>query len=481
MFCIFVESHNLKNMKAKLILIVSLLILVLLSTKGFAQYTKLWDFNGGTIDGMNPQGSLTYDGLFLYGTTYQGGNSNYGIIFKIKPDGTGYTNLFSFAGGSSGISPNYETLLLEGNFLYGMTHAGGSNNKGIIYKIQTDGTGFVKLLDFSGTSNGAYPYGSLISDGTYLYGTTEQGGTNNLGVIFRIMLDGSGFSKLFNFTNSSGSYPSCKLSHDGTYLYGTTSSGGTGGVGTIYKILTDGTGFTKLYDCSPTVGICYSPIGGVIKDGSYLYGSSYASSGAGCGKIFRINTDGTGDTTLLEFVGVPDGCSPYCRLITDGTYLFGTTNVGGALDKGTVFKVKLDGTDYSKLLDFQGVSNGANIRGSLLSDGNAIYGMTNMGGSNNFGTIFKIENVITTVGVNEINSNNFIEIFPNPSYDILTIKSSDEGSFQLINAMGQTLKRFDLIPNGSFTFSTENLKQGIYYIIGESKGQIFNKTVVIAK
>ncbi|MFY8185914.1 MAG: choice-of-anchor tandem repeat GloVer-containing protein, partial [Bacteroidia bacterium] len=127
-------------MTTRLALIFSLLILLLFNTNGIAQYSKLWDFAGGTIDGKNPQGSLTYDGTYLYGTTYQGGSSNYGMIFKIKPDGTGYTQLFSFAGTNSGIQPFYETLLLEGNFLYGMTTAGGIDGLGIIYKIQTDGT-----------------------------------------------------------------------------------------------------------------------------------------------------------------------------------------------------------------------------------------------------------------------------------------------------------------------------------------------------
>lgn len=48
-----------------------------------------------------------------------------------------------------------------------MTASGGANNLGTLFKILPDGTGFVKLLDFNGSVNGASPYGSLISDGTF--------------------------------------------------------------------------------------------------------------------------------------------------------------------------------------------------------------------------------------------------------------------------------------------------------------------------
>jgi len=62
-----------------------------------------------------------------------------------------------------GKSP-YSSLYYDGNFLYGMTIQGGVNDSGIIFKIKPDGTGYVKLLDFLGVSNGSYP-GSKIKVG----------------------------------------------------------------------------------------------------------------------------------------------------------------------------------------------------------------------------------------------------------------------------------------------------------------------------
>jgi len=59
-------------------------------------------------------------------------------------------------------------LISDGTYLYGMTQQGGDDNKGVVFKIKLDGTSYTKLLDFDGT-NGETPYGSLVSDGSFLY------------------------------------------------------------------------------------------------------------------------------------------------------------------------------------------------------------------------------------------------------------------------------------------------------------------------
>ena len=64
-----------------------------------------------------------------------------------------------------------------------MTLYGGINDSGTIFKINSDGTEFTKLHDFSG-SNGSNPYGNLIIYSDALYGLTSIGGINNAGTIF---------------------------------------------------------------------------------------------------------------------------------------------------------------------------------------------------------------------------------------------------------------------------------------------------------
>src|SRR6266571_3785249 len=105
-------------------------------------------------------------------------------------------------------------------------------------------------------SDGAYPAGLIVSGAT-LYGTASQGGTSGNGTVFRVNTDGTGFTNLYTFsttsTNSSGFY----TNSDGAYpsglvvlsnrLYGTANWGGNSGNGTIFKVNTDGTGLTSLY------------------------------------------------------------------------------------------------------------------------------------------------------------------------------------------------------------------------------------------
>lgn len=202
----------------KIFLLTLFIVASFLNTK--AQYTKLLDF-AGTTNGNGPYGDLISDGTFLYGMTRIGGANNQGTIFKIMPDGTGYTKLFDFISGTTG--PGYGprgSLYFDGTFLYGTTVSGGSSDMGTIFKIMPDGTGFVRLFNFTGTANGSNPVGTLISDGTFLYGAAQGGGTNSMGTLFKIMPNGTGFVKLLDFAGvSNGSTPAYgPLYSDGTYL-----------------------------------------------------------------------------------------------------------------------------------------------------------------------------------------------------------------------------------------------------------------------
>ncbi len=168
-----------------------------------------------------------------------------------------YTNLHKFNDSLSGMYPR-RGLYSDGTYLYGILGQGGIYNKGGIYKLKVDGTDYSMLHHFD-SINGNFPDGALISDGTFLYGTTQEGGSKNLGVIYKIKPDGTDYSILFHFDstiNSSGINPVGTLIFDGTFLYGTTAAGGVYNAGTIYKIKSDGTNYSKLLD-----------FGGIIEGG----------------------------------------------------------------------------------------------------------------------------------------------------------------------------------------------------------------------
>ncbi len=337
---------------------------------------------------MYPSSDLISDGTFLYGTTRNGGTNDNGIIFKIRPDGTEYTKLLDFdgfVGNVNGVQP-WGSLIFDGTFLYGMTTGGGANNSGTIFKIRPDGSGYIKLLDFNIT-NGQYPYGSLISDGAFLYGMTLQGGTNGFGTIFKIMADGTGFAKLLDFGSANGRHPYGSLVSDALFLYGMSGDGVSSGV--IFKIKHDGTGYVKLKDFAGAPDGS-DPRGSLLSDGVFLYGMTLSGGTGGVGTIFKIKLDGTGYTKLHDFSNIAsNGSSPYGSLIFDGTFLYGMTSAGGLNAFGTIFKIKPDGTEYGKLLDFAGVPEGRQPLASLFLDGTFLYGVTLTGGINSRGTIFK--------------------------------------------------------------------------------------------
>lgn len=367
------------------------LFFTLATTNTFAQFNKLLEF-GNSPNGTNPKGDLISVGSFLYGMTTNGGiggANGYGTIFKIKPDGTGYSKLLDFDGTMKGSHPE-GSLISDGIFLYGMTTNGGINNTGVIFKIKLDGTGYSKLLDFDlpNATSGSYPYGSLISDGTFLYGMTKSGGW---GTIFKIKPDGTAYSMIFYFpSTSNGGYPYGSLFYDGTFLYAMTSIGGINGKGVIFKIMPDGSGYVKLLDFAGATNGS-TPYGSLISDGIFLYGMTQTGGINNNGVLFKIKTDGTGYAKLLDFSGTANGSTPYGTLISDGIFLYGMTYQGGSNNNGVIFKIMLDGTGYSNLFNFGGGTNGKHPYGALIFNGAFLYGMASDGGSQPEGMLFKIK------------------------------------------------------------------------------------------
>jgi uncharacterized repeat protein (TIGR03803 family) len=339
-------------------------------------------------DGADPYSPLIQaaDGN-LYGTTANGGNNNYGTVFRITPAGAA-TILYSFTGGNDGANP-YAGLVQAGNgWLYGTTEYGGTNGDGAIFQISTNGS-FTALYSFTGADDGGNPTAGLIqaSDGN-LYGTAAGG--DFYGTVFRITTGGQ-FTLLYSFTGADdGAYPEAALFQAGDgWLYGTANQGGINGVGTIFRVSTNGV-FDPLFSFNRTDGS--SPAGALIQapDG-YLYGTASAGgSRNGDGSVFRISTNGVFSPIYL-FTGGYDGSTPNAGLLLakDG-WLYGTATEGGNEGEGTVFRVGTNGS-FTLLYSFTGGNDGANPRASLAQAGNgSLYGTASSGGNNGNGTVFQI-------------------------------------------------------------------------------------------
>lgn len=160
-----------------------------------------------------------------------------GTVFSMMPDGTGYTVLHTFDTNDGGQGGPRGALLLQSGELYGMTRYGGANNVGSVFKVGTDGTGYSTLVEFDTFSEvGGLPSGSLITDGNFLYGLSTFGGVDHMGHIFRIGFDGAGFERLFDFTGqATGREPWGSLTAVDGAMYGMTWKGGQTDRGVVFR------------------------------------------------------------------------------------------------------------------------------------------------------------------------------------------------------------------------------------------------------
>ncbi len=359
--------------------------------------TKLFEFTGST--GAIPNGSLVSDGTYLYGMTYNGGTLNKGVIFKIKTDGTGYAKLMDFDG-AKGANP-YGSLLLLNNVLYGLTYNGGLSNKGVAFKINPDGTGFTKLVDFDGATKGSNPYNEFITDGTNLYTTTYTGGTSSKGTVIKMTTAGV-VTKLVNFDGAlKGANPKGKLVLTGGFLYGMTYYGGTVNMGTAFKVNTTDGSFAKILNFNgyslPNAYGSY-PLGSFATDGTYLYGMTSIGGTKNKGTAFKIHIATNVYTKIVNFDNTTNGSNPQGGFIVDDGYIYGMTYLGGAYGLGVLFKIKIATSTYYKMLDFDGTNYGSNPTGSLIVGGGYLYGMTTSRGPINMGSIFKYQIAMPSAG-----------------------------------------------------------------------------------
>ena len=260
---------------------------------------------GAAGDGAYPLGPLTMGSTNLYGATSAGGISDNGIIFKINLDGSGFATLRAFSASdpntfanSDGAEP-WSGLVLAGTTLYGTASRGGDAGSGTVFKLNTDGTGFTRLHSFTAldpttqaNSDGAYPLGGLVISGNALYGTTYRGGSLATGTVFKVNVDGTGFSVLHN----SDGGPRATLALSNNVLYGTSEAGGTFGGGTVFRLNTDGTGFTNVQNFAGPAGD--GPWGGLILSGRALQGTTFAGGDSGQGSVFEVNVVGSPGTEL---------------------------------------------------------------------------------------------------------------------------------------------------------------------------------------
>ncbi len=375
--------------------------------------------------GARPRAGLISDAAGnLYGTTYTGAPDGNGTVFELTPPAAGGTKwvpavLHRFtANVRDGVFPWSGVAVDSAGNLYGTTSEGGINDAGVAYELRrpAGGTGKwqqIVLHRFTAGKDGGTPDGTLIfGPGGVLYGTAAYGGTKGAGVVYTLTPDGQGgwaHHVIYNFANGSdGGYPFSTLVFDGAgNIYGTALNGGNAGNGVVFELSPNGTGWTETtlhsFD-SATDGV--EPRTGVILDAAgNLYGTTESGGSIGYGAVFEVSPPAKSgqpwtEAVLHNFGFSPDGGSPgYSTLVLDKSgNLYGTTQTGGTLKNGVVFKIAppaQPGGAWTLTVPhvFRGAPDGSQPESGLLpiSDGSLI-GTTLFGGNvNNDGTIFQIK------------------------------------------------------------------------------------------
>jgi uncharacterized repeat protein (TIGR03803 family) len=344
---------NALRFSTRILLLVSLETGLVLtdSSKTEAQtFTTLRRFEPG--DGSGPNG-LIRSGNTLYGTALDGGTSGFGTVFKINTDGTHFVVLHDFTQPTNGVSffnndgvYPFARLIISGNTLFGTAAGGGTFGCGTVFKINADGTGFMTLHSFAGFEGEGVGPSGLVASGDTLYGTTFEGGTSDRGTLFSLGTGGTGFMTLHTFAGYpiDGAFPKSALIVSSNTLYGTTAYGGASGGGTVFAVNIDGTGFTNLYSFSSAIG--------------------------------RPGTNS-------------DGVDLEAGLLLSGNTLYGTASGGGSEGGGTVFSLNTDGAGFTTLHSF--TTPNPSVASSLILSGNTLYGTRDDAQFSANGTVFALK------------------------------------------------------------------------------------------
>ncbi len=364
-------------------------------------FTDLLNFDGANGEYPAYMSLIQGSNGNLYGTSFGGGTYDDGTIFEITTAGV-LTTLYTFCSKTDcadGAGPYAGLVQDNSGNLYGTTVGGGSHFNGTVFKLSSSNK-LTTLHSFKGgTTEGAYPFSGLILYNGDYYGTTQAGGANGAGTVFKITTGGT-LTTLYSFCSQSecadGDVPYAGLVQLDGNFYGTTLGGGAIGVGTVFEITPAGaltTLYSFTYNDEGEFVNGGEPYGGLVVADGVLYGttSNFGANNEG-GTVFQITPAGT-LTTLYSFcakTNCTDGNYPTAALIlgTSGN-LYGTTEEGGTDGYGTVFEITTAGK-LTTLHDFD-ITKGAYPNGGLLQDSSGtFYGTTGNGGSYLDGTVYSL-------------------------------------------------------------------------------------------
>ncbi|MFY0675316.1 MAG: T9SS type A sorting domain-containing protein [Bacteroidia bacterium] len=338
-------------------------------------------------------GAFTQSILFaqntnLWGVSYRGGENNRGTIYSINPDGTGFKIRHDFECVNDGANPENALTASGGKYLYGCSNSGGIYELGTLFKYDTSNDSLIKLFDFPGDSLGGFPSRKMhFGHNGKLYGTAAGGQYKN-GVLFEFDTLKSTYRTLVHFDDTSNG----KISFGGlsyfsdSCIYGGVS-GGPNKDGLVYKYDIRNNKFSTVLDFSKEKGI--TPIGGIYEIGkdSFLGFAVYSGKTG----LYRYDAANAKMDVIMIFNSRSVGENATGDLfLASNNKFYGVTTRGGTNNIGVFYEYDYKRNQYRIKGSFGAVR--PTPQGFVAEDTNGvIYGTTNGGGKDRHGHIFEYD------------------------------------------------------------------------------------------
>jgi uncharacterized repeat protein (TIGR03803 family) len=362
--------------------------------KAATPWSQVWSINISRIISFSLVGILFLSGRSFSQSRFLGmtstGGEGYGTIFETDNNGNNVRLSSSFT--CIGKQPGYTQLIeVSSQKLYGMTTAGGASDAGVIFEYDHVAETYIKVMDFS-PDNGSTPWGSLVkAPNGKLYGMTAAGGANDKGVIFEFDYLSRAYQKLFEFSIADGGSPFGSLIHAANgKLYGMTSTGGVHDAGVIFEYDYVNKIFQIKINLAPSTGS--NPRGSLMQaSNGKLYGMTYSGGANDGGVIFEYDYVSNVYQKKID-LNDSHGKNPHGSLLqASNGKLYGLTFQGGANNAGVIFEYDILTNGYVNKIDFS-AALGKNPYGSLIQaiDGK-LYGMTSTKAALKSGMIFKYD------------------------------------------------------------------------------------------